>query len=60
MNYAGSFGRYHGMLRNQLAVPLRRFCDSDFASEFIAEALLVWTMAGKTYDEIYGMIGKLF
>ena len=58
--FAGSFSRYHGLLRSQLAAPLRRFCATDFASEFIAESLLTWTMAGKTFDEIYGMIGKLF
>lgn len=59
-SFAGSFSRYHGMLRAQLAAPLRKFCDNDFAAEFIAEALLTWTMAGKTFDEIYGMTGKLF
>ena len=48
------------MLRAQLAAPLKKFCDSEFASEFIAEAVLSWTMAGKTFDEIYGMIEKLF
>lgn len=59
-SFAGSFGRYHALLRAQLAAPLRKFCSDDFASEFIAEALLTWTMAGKTFDEIYGMIDKLF
>jgi len=58
--FTGSFSRYHGMLRDQLASPIRRFCDSDFHAEFSAEALLVWTMAGKDFNEIYGMIGKLF
>ena len=58
--FAASFGRYHTMLRGQLAAPLRKFCGCDFASDFIAESLLAWTMAGKTFDEIYGMIGKLF
>jgi AcrR family transcriptional regulator len=59
-NFAGSVSRYHGILRSQLADPVRRFCGSDFASEFIAEAMLAWTMAGKSFDEIYGMIEKLF
>lgn len=59
-SFAGSFSRYHGMLRSQLAKPLERFCSSVYASEFIAEALLTWTMAGKPFDDIYGMIGKLF
>lgn len=59
-SFAGSFGRYHGMLRAQLAQPLRKFCESDFAADFVAEALLNWTMAGKPFDEIYGMMEKLF
>ena len=58
--FSGSFGRYHGMLRKQLAAPVRKFCGSDFAAEFAAEALLTWTMAGKRFDEIYGMMEKLF
>jgi AcrR family transcriptional regulator len=58
--FAASFGRYHTMLRGQLAEPLRKFCGSDFASDFISESLLAWAMAGKTFDEIYSMIGKLF
>ena len=58
--FAGSFSRYHGLLRAQLAAPLRKFCSSDFASEFVAESLLTWSMSGKSFDEIYGMICKLF
>lgn len=59
-SFAGAFSHYHGLLRSQLAAPVRQFCGSDFAAEFIAEALLTWTMADKSFDEIYGMIGKLF
>ena len=58
--FAASFGKYHRLLRSQLASPLRKFCESDFASEFIAESLLAWTMEGTSFDEILGMIGKLF
>ena len=58
--FSGSFSKYHGMLRTQLAQPLRKFCSSDFAAEFVAEALLTWAMAEKPFDEIYEMIGKLF
>ena len=57
--FAGSFSRYHSLLRSQLADPLRKFCSTDFAADFIAESLLTWTMAGKPFDEIYGMIAKL-
>ena len=44
----------------QLAQPLRKFVDSDFAGEFLSEALLTWSMAGKSFDEIYGMMEKHF
>lgn len=57
--FAGSFSRYHSLLRDQLTQPLRVFCPDDFTAEFIAEALLTWTMTGKTFDEIYGIIEKL-
>ena len=57
--FAGSHSKYHALLRSQLAQPLRKFCQSDFSAEFIAEALLTWTVAGKTFDEVYGMIEKL-
>lgn len=59
-SFSGSFGKYHGMLRSQLSAPLRKFCGSDFTAEFLAEALLTWTMAQKPFDEIYGMMEKLF
>lgn len=58
--FSGDFSQYHSMLRSQLAVPLRKFCKTDFAADFIAEALLTWTTAGNSFDEIFGMIGQLF
>ena len=58
--FAGSFSRYHAVLRSQLAAPLRKFCERDFSADFISESLLTWTMAGKDFQEIYGIIGKLF
>ena len=60
VSFAGSFGKYHGMLRRQLSQPLRRFCSSDFSADFLAEALLTWTMAGTPFDDIYGIMEKLF
>lgn len=58
--FAGSFSRYHSLLRGQLAAPLRKFCCDDFTAEFVAEALLTWTTAGKPFNEIYGILQKLF
>ena len=58
--FAGSFSRYHALLRSQLAAPLQKFCGSEFSAEFIAEALLTWSMAGKTFEEIYAVIQNIF
>ena len=58
--FAGSFSKYHALLRSQLAQPLRPFCESEFTAEFAAEALLTWTLAGKAFDELWGILEKLF
>jgi len=57
--YAGIARRYHGVLRGQLAEPLLRFCTDTYTAEFIAEAMLTWTLAGKRFEEIYSLIGRL-
>ena len=59
-NFAGSFSRYHSLLRSQLAQPLGGFCRDSFRAEFVAEALLTWTMDGKEFDQIYGILQHLF
>ena len=58
-SFAGSFSRYHALLRQELAEPLRRFCPDDFTAQFLSEALLTWTMDGKDFDEIFRIIRKL-
>ena len=59
-SFGASYSQYHRLLRQQLAKPLRKFCESDFAAEFASEALLTWTMASKNFDELFGMLEKLF
>ena len=59
VGFSGSFNQYHGLLREQLAKPLRKFCDSDFVAEFIGESLLTWSMAGKSFDEIYSILERI-
>lgn len=59
-NFSGSFSRYHSLLRDQLAQPLERFCGNAFTAQFVAESLLTWSMAGKSFDEIYEILKKLF
>ena len=58
-SFSGSPSPYHSMLRTQLAQPLRVFCPDDFTSEFIAEALLTWTVAGRGIEEILPLLEKL-
>lgn len=56
---ADGAGRYHALLRGRLAAPLRKFCDSDFAAQFAAEALLAWTMEGRDFESIYALVGRV-
>lgn len=58
--FTGSFSQYHGLLRSQLAQPIRRFCRDDFTAEFIAEAMLTWTVAGKSFDELGKLLQRIF
>jgi AcrR family transcriptional regulator len=57
--YSYSYSRYHKILRAQMAEPIRKFCESDFTADFIAESFFTWTFAGKTFEELYGIISKL-
>ena len=58
-NFSGSPSPYHSLLRRQLAQPLGKFCPEEFTAEFIAEAMLTWTVAGKGFEEIYAIIAKI-
>ncbi|MBR6555689.1 MAG: TetR/AcrR family transcriptional regulator [Clostridia bacterium] len=57
--FTASMGRYHDLLRSQLAQPLQPFCQSEFEAEFVAEAVLTWTVAGEGFDAIYQVIQKI-
>ena len=57
--FSGSFSQYHGLLRSQLADPLRKFCSNDFTVLFVAESLLTWSMAGYSFDELYEILKKI-
>ena len=54
-----SVGTYHGLLRSQLAEPLRRFCPDAFTAEFAAEAMLTWTINGRSYEELLPLMRRL-
>ena len=59
VSYTGATSRYHSVLRSQLASPIRKFCPDDFTAEFIAEAMLSWTVAGKDFDELKGILLRI-
>lgn len=59
-SFAGAFAQYHHILRDQLAAPLAKFCPDTFTAQFIAQALLTWTMAGTDFDEIHRILAKLY
>ncbi len=58
--YYAAFSERHRQLREQLAGLILPVCgdcpDRTFLSEFIAEALLIWTTEGKPFEEIYPII----
>ena len=53
-----AFTERHGQLRCQLASLILPVCarDEDFLAEYVAEALLTWTMAGKSFESIYELL----
>jgi len=57
--FGSAIGKYHGLLRSQLALPLRRFYPDGFTADFVAEALLTWTVEGKTPEELLPIMEKL-
>lgn len=63
---AGSFGVHHVELRSQLAELLREVCErhgavkSGFLPDFVASSLLEWTVAGRSFEEIYEILCALF
>ena len=57
--FGGTMGRYHGMLREQLAAPLRSFCTDEFRAQFVAEALLTWTVEGREESELLPLLEEI-
>lgn len=59
VSYTGATSKYHSVLRGQLADPIRKFCRDDFTAEFMAEAMLTWTVAGKAFDELKSILLRI-
>lgn len=56
----GAVYRHMCFLSSQLAEVLQKFCENDGEAQLIAEALLTWVRTGKSYEEVYSKIVKLF
>lgn len=56
----GAIFRYMWLLSSKLAEPLQKYCKTAGEAQLIAEALLTWIRTGKSYEEVYSNIVKLF
>lgn len=60
--FAAAFSELHKQLRDQLADIILPICntaqadDKGFLAEFIAEALLTWTVEGKSFEELSSIL----
>ena len=56
--FSSVFSERHTQLRTQLAKLVLPICRGDdmFLAEYVAEALLTWTMAGKSFESIYALL----
>ena len=52
-------GEYHAMLRSQLADLLKSVCRDEFATVFIAEALLTWTVEAVPYSQLEPLLNRI-
>lgn len=60
VSFSGSGSRYHSLLRQQLAQPVRKFCRDDFTAEFLAESMLAWTVEAAPVDDLIALLLRLF
>ena len=54
----GSSGR-HKMLREQIAGVILPICETKFCADFIAEALICWSMQDVGFDAVYPLLEKI-
>lgn len=65
-SYQAAWMQRHNVLREQLAQPLKLWtkeqtkADPEFLAEFMVEAMLTWTMAGKDYESIAQVLLQMF
>ena len=54
--FTQSFSDRHRQMRDRLSEMIMPIAPERFTAEFVAEALLCWTMAGKSFDDIYELL----
>jgi AcrR family transcriptional regulator len=65
-SFNNSVSGYHNVLRSQIAEPILISCtaggydNSKFLSQFVAESILTWTVAKKSFEELEPIFIKLF
>ena len=66
ISFANAFQQRHVQLRSQIAVLLQKICakqtkaDVEFLAEFLAESMLTWTLAERTFEDIISILLQLF
>ena len=51
-----AFHERHKQMREQLADLINPVAPDRFTAEYVAEALLCWTMSGRSFDDIYELL----
>lgn len=65
-SFAASVRNRHSQLRDQIAEELACICrdrekvSAAFLAEFVAESILTWTVAGRSFEEISSILLQLF
>lgn len=66
VSFASAFPNRHRQLRSQIAEPLYAVCeqqskaDPGFLAEFLAESMLTWVLADRSFEEISSVLLQLF
>lgn len=63
--FSMAFSDKHNLLRSQISALIFDMCaqfdreNKGFLADFVAEALITWTVAEKPFEDIYGILSKL-
>lgn len=58
-SFGASVGDKHILLRSQLSELILPVAKDDFTADFVAEAMLSWSMTDVDFDELYKIIEKI-